>query len=164
MKKVNKVGPAILKHEAPHVITNADEFENLRTKDDVLIIDARMPEIAQKDLVKGSINIPLNGSFTTWAGWLVKYDERLVIISEEKDREEIMTALQSIGLDNIYGFVNPETIASVEKTTYETISLDDFIKEMEDDDVYVIDVRNVSEWKGAILKKRTIISSVISAM
>jgi len=153
MKKVNKVGPAILKHEAPHVITNADEFENLRTKDDVLIIDARMPEIAQKDLVKGSINIPLNGSFTTWAGWLVKYDERLVIISEEKDREEIMTALQSIGLDNIYGFVNPETIASVEKTTYETISLDDFIKEMEDDDVYVIDVRNVSEWKAGHFEK-----------
>ena len=153
MKRVNKVGPTVLKKENPIVITDLNEFQNLREKNDVLMIDARMPSSAQKDLVKGSINIPLNNTFTNWAGWLVKYDERLVIIAEENDFEEITDALQSIGLDRIYGFVTPDTIASVEKVTYETISLDHFIKAMEEDDVYVIDVRNQSEWNEGHFEK-----------
>lgn len=153
MKKVNKIGPEIIKKEKPNVITDVNEFEKLCNEDDILIIDVRKPHEAQNDLVKGSINIPLNNSFTTWAGWLAKYDERLVIIAEEEDFEEVTIALQSIGLDNIYGFVQPETIKSVDKVSYETISLDDFIKAMNEDDVYVIDVRNLSEWKNGHFKQ-----------
>jgi hydroxyacylglutathione hydrolase len=146
MKRVNKIGPAVIKNEEPNIITDVNEFQKLREENDVLILDTRMPLQAQKDLVKGSINIPFNKAFTNWAGWIAKYDERLVIIAEEQNFEEITIALQSIGFDNIYGFTAPETIASVDKVTYNTIELDQFIEEMETGDAYVIDVRNLSEW------------------
>lgn len=146
MKRINKIGPAIIQDQEKNVITDASTFKTLIEAEDVLVIDTRKSSEAQNSLVKGSINIPLDKGFTNWAGWIAKYDERLVIIANEKDRDEVTIALQSIGLDNIHAFVNPSLVNDVEKVTYETISLNDFIDEMKEDDVYVIDVRNFTEW------------------
>lgn len=146
MKRVNKVGPAIVTDEPINVITDAAEFSSLMEEEDVLVLDTRASTIAQEGLVKGAINIPIDNHFTNWAGWIAKYDERLLVIAEEADREEVTIALQSIGLDKIHAFVDPSVVEAVETVSYDTISLDDFIEEMKADDTYVIDVRNITEW------------------
>lgn len=153
MKQVNKVGPAIIKEKNVPVITEANQFLSLMEEDDVLVLDTRDGTIAQNSLIKGAINIPLDSKFTNWAGWIAKYDERLVLITDEVDREEVTIALQSIGLDQIHAFVDPSVIQDVEHVSYETISLDDFIKEMQEDDTYVIDVRNLTEWNEGHFKE-----------
>lgn len=153
MKHVNKVGPAILKETDVQVITDADKLLAVMQDEDVLVLDTRDGSVAQKSLIKGSINIPLDSKFTNWAGWIAKYDERLVLITDEADREEATIALQSIGLDNIYAFVEPSVIDNVEHVSYDTISLDDFISEMQEDDTYVVDVRNLTEWNQGHFKE-----------
>lgn len=146
MKRINKIGPNVLqKDKEVSVITDRDEFEQLLNKENVLVIDTREAVVVQKDFIKGTINIPFNNGFTNWAGWLANYDEELVLIADE-NRDEIVLALQSIGLDNIHAFVDTKAIAHVEKDSYDVISLDEFIAVHENDDVYVIDVRNLNEW------------------
>lgn len=147
MKRVNKIGPALVKDEPIPLITKADRLTDLLEMDDVLLIDTRASSLAQKGLIKGSINIPLDDKFTNWAGWIAKYDERLLLLSDEHEHEEIRIALQSIGLDKIEAFVEPSIVKDMDTVSYETISLDQFIEKMNDDDTYLIDVRNDTEWK-----------------
>jgi hydroxyacylglutathione hydrolase len=106
MKKVNKFGPAILEEKVIPVIDSKQVFESEVQNKTVFVIDTRPSNLVEKTLVPGAINIPINKAFTNWAGWLVSYDEQMVIIAEESKREEIVNSLQSIHLDNIKAFVD----------------------------------------------------------
>lgn len=153
MKKLNKIGPALVKNKDLPVIFESEELKSLMVEEDVLVIDSRPEMIAQKNIIPQTINIPINQQFTNWAGWIASYDERLVIIAEEAKREEIIIALQSIGLDRIVAFVDPAVIEQFDTVSYDTISLDSFLREMEDEDTYVIDVRNYAEWNAGHFKE-----------
>lgn len=155
MKKLNKVGPAILKGETVAVLTTAEELKAAIAEENTLVLDTRPAEVAEKGLVKGSVNIPFNKSFTNWAGWLAKYDEKLLVIVEAGQRANVEKALQSIGLDNIEAFVDPSALQDVDVVSYETIDVDTFLKEMKDDKAFVIDVRNVAEWKEGHVEEAT---------
>lgn len=148
MKQINKVGPAIVKYEDIPVINEVEDLKSLMDEEDILVVDTREDSVAQHNFIAGSINIPLNKSFTNWAGWIINYDERLVLVTDESNRDEVIVSLQSIGLDNIHGFVDPSIINSMDTVSYETISLDKFITLMSEDDAYVIDVRNITEWNA----------------
>lgn len=148
MKRINKIGPAIVKDEAIDVIQDANTVDKLMKEDDLLVLDTRESTVAQNSLIEGSINIPIDNHFTNWAGWVVKYDERLLIIADEAQREEVTVALQSVGFDQIHAFVDPTVVDQLDTVSYDTISLDNFIEEMKADDTYVIDVRNITEWNA----------------
>lgn len=147
MKRINKIGPDLVKDKTIPLITDANLLKELLEEKDTLLIDTRASAIAQNELIKGSINIPLDDSFTNWAGWLAKYDEGLLLLSEENERDEVRIALQSIGLDKIEAFVDPSIVKNMDTVRYETISLNQFIDQMKDDQAYLIDVRNETEWK-----------------
>ena len=54
----------------------------------------------------GTINIPLNKSFTTWAGWLVPYDGPFYLILDDACThcvDEAVRDLAMIGLDQTAG-------------------------------------------------------------
>lgn len=144
MKKVNKLGPEILKDEVIPVIHSKEAFEAELKNKQVVVLDTRPANIVEKTLLPGAINIPINKAFTNWAGWLVGYDEQMVIIAEKSKRKDIVNSLQSIHLDTIKAFVNPSLLSEMELTTYDTISVEKFKQEMPNS--YVIDVRNDTEW------------------
>jgi hypothetical protein len=55
----------------------------------------------------GSINIPLNRSFTAWAGWLLPYDKDFYLIVDESTTAAVDAAVRDlalIGLDRIGGY------------------------------------------------------------
>jgi len=155
MKKLNKAGPTVLKNEDIKIIADQASFEIAMTKENSLVIDTREATLAERGLVKGSINIPFNKSFTNWAGWLAKYDENLLIIAEPEKRSKIVTALHSIGFDKIEVLVDPVAIEDMELTSYGALSVDAFLEEMRDSDNLVIDVRNDSEWNDGHLDEAT---------
>ncbi|MCM3744447.1 MBL fold metallo-hydrolase [Sporosarcina luteola] len=148
MKRLNKKGPAILKDEKVRVLTTGEDLEKLAAEEGVVVLDTRTATIADKGLLKGSINIPFNKSFTNWAGWLVKYDEKIVVIADRVEQDEVRKALQSIGLDAIIAFADPSLLVGKELTTFETLSVPAFLEEMKADDTFVIDVRNAGEWNN----------------
>lgn len=154
MKKINKVGPAILKEEAVPVIKTAVDLNKAKEADNTLILDTRQADVAQTGLVKGSINIPFNKSFTNWAGWLVNYDEQLLVVAEEHERDNVKHALQSIGLDRLQAFIDPAALVGLELDTYETLTVEEFMEAI-NDDAFVMDVRNDAEWNAGHLEEAT---------
>src|SRR5699024_9947215 len=83
-KQVNKEGPEKVEPKEIPVISNSKELNELLEKEDRLVIDTRPATKAQKSLIQGSINIPFNAQFTEWAGWLIKYNEKLLLLTEEE--------------------------------------------------------------------------------
>src|SRR5688572_1680890 len=144
MKRVNKEGPAIL--GALHIPAKLDA--------------ARLPElIARKSLVidtrpateyaaghsPGTINVPFNSSFVTWAGWLVQADDFYLIVDSATASarlEELSRSLALIGIDRITGYFDASAV--VGRATIPQITPKDLAPKLEN--VTVLDVRSANEW------------------
>src|SRR6185436_5458771 len=66
-----------------------------------LVIDTRPAESFADAHRAGTLNIPLNGSFVTWTGWMIPYDRDFYVITDRID--DVKRALGLIGLDRIAG-------------------------------------------------------------
>ena len=146
MKKVNKIGPAYLNYAPVPALTSAADLETYG--EGTVILDTRPSDQFAQAHYKGSINIPFNKSFTNWAGWLITYDQDIVLIAEEKDIMDIRKALASIGLDRVVATIEPSVaLADQEKLeNYEEIDVHQLQNYLKDDNYCLIDVRNQTEW------------------
>ncbi|WP_101842244.1 rhodanese-like domain-containing protein [Halobacillus sp. Marseille-P3879] len=146
MKKLNKEGPALLKNQA------VGEIEIEKVREEVqrgsAVIDTRSKEDFAQGHLPGTINIPFNKAFANWAGWLISYDQDIIIISDESHVDDIQQALQSIGLDQLTGYVRKEAVAQKEDLeAYVSITADQLNEKFKDhEDYIIIDVRTQSEW------------------
>ena len=94
----------------------------------------------------GTINIPLNSSFVTWAGWLVRSSEfyRIVDTATAAARlDELARSLALIGIDRISGYFDAAAIAGDRRTAQ--ISAKELAPRLSS--VAVIDVRGAAEWQ-----------------
>jgi hydroxyacylglutathione hydrolase len=148
MKKLNKVGPKIL-GSIPHPGRfSLNQFERA-IEDKVTIIDTRDKLAFAGGHIPGSINIQDNSAFSTWAGWMLKYDEPFLLVARESRIESLTKALIRIGLDNIIGYINDvDKIASsgYEMETTKQIT----VQQLKDktDDYFFLDVRGYSEYNA----------------
>jgi hydroxyacylglutathione hydrolase len=101
-----------------------------------LVIDTRPADVYASGHVPGTLNIPLGGSFITWAGWLVPYDQDFYLVTDRRD--EVRRALALIGLDRIAGYFAEATATGAERI--------DQVGPADLDGSVVIDVRHDSEW------------------
>ncbi|MFC7319514.1 MBL fold metallo-hydrolase [Halobacillus campisalis] len=147
MKKLNKEGPALLSVDQSIDQLTAEDVEQLTAKG-TAVIDTRSKETFAEGHLKGTLNIPFNKGFANWAGWLINYDQDIVIISDEEQVRDIQKALQSIGLDRLVGYVLSEEVNHQENLeTYTSITAEELEKKFKNEDDYIIvDVRNQSEW------------------
>jgi hydroxyacylglutathione hydrolase len=153
MKRVNKEGPGILHGFKRPELLQADALEaRLRAK--ALVVDTRKAAAYAAGHVPGTISIPLNASFTTWAGWLVPYDQDFYLIVD--DAPAIDTAardLAMIGLDRIAGYFEASVIdawAAGERplNTLPQVTVQDLRESLAHNAVTVLDVRNQNEWNA----------------
>ena len=141
MKRINKEGPPILPGTGNREPGTASALANVVSKGD-LVIDARPAEEFAKGHVAGTLNIPLGGSFLTWAGWLIPYDRDFYVVTDRID--EVRRALGLIGLDRIAGVFPPAAAEGNEQVPQ--VSADDLKKRLPSNGLVVVDVRNDSEW------------------
>src|SRR5690606_4058266 len=76
-------------------------------EDNAVVVDTRPAGEFATGHIPGTINLPLNRSFTTWAGWLLPYDREFYLIVSDSCSHCIAEAardLAMIGLDNIGGY------------------------------------------------------------
>ncbi len=109
MKKLNKVGPPLLNGSPRPARLTGHRLVDLVTAEAV-VIDTRESGAFAEAHVPGTWNIPLSSSFTTYAGWLLNYDDPFYLIVDEGRLDETMHLLHSIGLDTAAGYVCPEAI------------------------------------------------------
>jgi len=153
MKKLNKVGPEIL-GSIPHPgRMTLNQFKEAMNKN-IRIVDTRDKLSFAGGHVPGSLNIQDNSAFSTWAGWMLNYDEPFVLIAPDNRIEDLTKKLVRIGLDNVYGYLpNMDTLANAgnELETLNQITCSDLSKMIERDEVQVIDVRGVSEYNAGMI-------------
>lgn len=146
MKKVNKLGPALLRNlPKPRQMDRAHLDELLRAE--ALVVDLRNPEAYTAEYVSGTISIPGNReTFSTYIGWLVEYDYPLYFITPSPDDvSKIMSALRAIGVDNVPGFFTAEVVTG-ETAALPQITAAELAERMPQNGYTLIDVRGATEY------------------
>jgi hydroxyacylglutathione hydrolase len=104
MKRINREGPRVLGgFPRPPRRDAAALASALRAG--ATVVDMRDWDEYRRAHVPGTLSIPLNRSFTTWAGWLVPYEQDFYLVAErEQDVAEAVRDLAMIGLDRVSGW------------------------------------------------------------
>ncbi|ALS76099.1 Zn-dependent hydrolase [Planococcus rifietoensis] len=148
MKSVNKVGQKLIK-DLPELkeITSAADVEALLAEGKQ-VLDMRPADAYSKGHIQGTINIPFNNSFTNWAGWVVDYNKPLYLLLDTEVLDEALGALRSVGIDEVYGFAEAETVLAQADNlaSYENVSPSEANEMVEKGEAYVLDVRNQTEF------------------
>jgi hydroxyacylglutathione hydrolase len=155
MKRINRDGPRILGGwRRPQRVAAARVGELLAQG--TLLVDTRAAADYAAAHIPGTINIPLNRSFTTWAGWLVPYtrDFYLLIDHGRVDAlDQAVRDLAMIGLDRIGGYIDCDeetlqawrsaggALGSIRKITAQRLA-----ERLQRGELSVIDVRARYEW------------------
>jgi hydroxyacylglutathione hydrolase len=104
--------------------------------------------------VPGTVNIPLNSAFTTWAGWLAPYDRDLYLIVRDAAGREVAEAvldLAMIGLDRVAGVFGADAIRAWEAGgrpagEVRKIGVADAAARVSAGAATLLDVRGQAEW------------------
>jgi hydroxyacylglutathione hydrolase len=155
MKRINRDGPSILNGFArPQLMAPTRLVEILGQA--TSIIDTRPASEYAAGHVPGTVNIPLNKSFNTWAGWLIPYDREIYLIVNDRESQdkvaEAVKDLAMIGLDRVAGYFNLAAVqAWAERdgglAAIAQVPVKDLAELMEEG-AALIDVRAESEWEA----------------
>lgn len=158
MKRVNKEGPAILGgFNAPPRRADVELPALLAT--DALVVDTRPAAEYAAGHLAGTLNIPLDASFVTWAGWLVPATADLYIIVDLATAtrlEEVVRGLAMIGIDSVKGHflttaIDAATAKGATLAMVPQITSKELQPRLEAGEVSVVDVRSANEWAGGHL-------------
>jgi hydroxyacylglutathione hydrolase len=158
MKRINRDGPAIL-GSLPRPECLADDGLADFVAANGIVVDTRHRDAYAAASVPGTLCIPLNRSFTTWAGWLVPYDTEFRLIAEDAETaEHAARELAMIGLDRVSGFYRPSAIEAwsevkgMPPATMRVIDITTLPDRVDDgDDAFILDVRGANEWAAGRL-------------
>ena len=155
MKRINKEGPRLLHglHRPEHL--PASRLTTL-LDEGARIVDTRHSSDFAMGHIPGTISIPLNKSFTTWAGSLLPYDQPLYLIVNDEGANSIDDAVRDlamIGLDELAGYFSADAITAWVSTgqrlaTTPQVSIAHLARELAEQRAMVIDVRGHAEWKA----------------
>ena len=163
MKRMNKEGPRVMGGlKLPALLdfgklgVGSSEFaphpSKLPAPNSPLLMDLRSSADFAAGHLPGSLSIPLNKSFTTWAGSLLPYDRDLHLIFPDRDAAGLREAVRDlalIGLDRIAGYWGVDAIdwwrdQGHPLTTVSQISPASLAAAKHT----VVDVRAASEWEA----------------
>lgn len=155
MKRINKMGPPLRHGTAQPERLPASRLGGLLAEH-ALVVDTRSAVDYAAGSIPGTLNIPLNGSFTTWAGWLLPYDRAIYLIVEDQHLDDIVCNLAMIGLDQVAGYFGGEAISEWAASGQELdvitqLSVADLKALMSNAEPSILDVRWQAEWDAGHL-------------
>jgi hydroxyacylglutathione hydrolase len=153
MKRINRAGPRVLGGFARPPLLEASALKGLLEQASI-VIDTRRGSDFAACYVPGTINIPLDRSFTTWAGWLVPFERDFFLILNAKSESTVADAVQSlamIGLDRVAGCFDLSAVAAWAASggTLESvpqINAGELAARWARGEVDIVDVGGQSEW------------------
>jgi hydroxyacylglutathione hydrolase len=150
MKRINREGPAVLGDRGPVRHLAATTLDDARAAG--VILDVRPKDDFAGGHLRGTLNIPMIKAFTTWAGWLLGYDEPITLLAaNEAMADDARTALASIGLDQVRGWLDLSVLdmAAVGEGLASSTKGDvTRAEELIASGRRVIDLREAGEWDG----------------
>lgn len=159
--KINKEGYDSLDYIKTKGLT-ALTVEEFKTKvdEDVLILDTRNSAVFTHGFIPGSISIGLEGRFAEWAGTLIPFHQRMILVTDPGMEEETIIRLARVGFDKMEGYLKGGFEAW--KNAGELVDLiidieaDELALDLKHDPkLVVIDVRSPTEFGDGHVKDAT---------
>lgn len=155
MKRINKEGPKALDPVQRRERLSIERLEALITSR-ALVLDTRAAAEFATSHIPGTINIPLNRAFTTWAGWILPYDTDYYVIVDDRGTdclEEALRDLRMIGLDHFNGYATAEVLREWECRGHAVerigqIDAEGLARRLGARMAHVVDVRSHTEWQA----------------
>ena len=151
MKRINKEGPVPFDPAArPRAGGLADLQAALSAG--MMVVDTRRADAYATGFVPGTVNIPLNKSFNTWAGWFMPFDRDAVLVVENADAGEALRELAMVGLDRVAMTIPTSVVAAaaaggIALGTVPQMDAAALAAAMKAGSVRVLDVRGHAEWQ-----------------
>ena len=153
MKRVNRMGPPVLgglsvpERVAEHRIAGV-------LASGAVVVDTRPAADFAAGHIPGTLSIPFNKSFATWAGSLLPYETDIYLLVDSVRAgllRQILENLMMIGLDRVRGYFGPEALElwageGKRLESVEQISVPDLA--LRRSGLFVLDVRGRAEWEG----------------
>ncbi len=73
---------------------------------DTIILDTRPATVFTQGFIPSSISIGLEGRFAEWAGALLPFHDKIVLVTEAGKEEETLVRLARVGFDQIVGYLD----------------------------------------------------------
>jgi hydroxyacylglutathione hydrolase len=133
------------------------DFKERSKEENVVILDTRNSSTFTEGFVPGSISIGLDGRFAEWAGSLLPFDKRMILITEAGKEKETIVRLARVGFDKIEGFLAGgfdawqsagETIDLIIDVEADELAMDIPF----DQNLVIIDVRKEAEYGSGHIK------------
>jgi len=159
--KINKEGYDSLEEVKKKGLTPLT-VKNFKKKieEEVIVLDTRKATEFTQGFVPGSISIGLEGRFAEWAGTLLPFHQRIILVTDPGMEEETIIRLARVGFDKMEGYLkggfeawkkageNIDLIIDIEP---DELALD--IKH--DPKIAVLDVRRETEFGDGHIKRAT---------
>jgi hydroxyacylglutathione hydrolase len=155
MKRINRDGPRVI-GDAPPPARLAAAAIGDAVRDGV-VVDVRPAAAFARGHVPGTINIPLGGTFTSWAGWLLPYDRDLYLLADAAGAVDAARDLAMIGLDRVAGTFGRDALDTWSAATGRPLGRvaqttpRELAAMLERGEVRVVDVRGHAEWEAGHL-------------
>jgi hydroxyacylglutathione hydrolase len=145
MKHVNKHGPKVLGDAGiPPKLGVTKLLDTIKAN---MVVDVNASKNYGQKHVPRTINIPSN-SIARDGGWFIDYEQPLYLIAGSAMLEETLRVLREIGVDNIAGYFDTDEVAKADLATetYDCKTASEVAALVENEEVYLIDVRRQAEW------------------
>lgn len=133
-----------------------DQFK-MQISEDAVVLDTRPATVFTHGFVPGAISIGLEGRFAEWAGSLLPFNEKLVLVTEPGKEKETIIRLARVGFSKIEGYLDGGFEAW--KNAGEEIDMIIDVEAVElamdlpfDDQLVVLDVRRPTEFADGHVK------------
>ena len=130
-------------------ILELNEFKELRSRGCV-VVDTRKPDSYCDGFIKGSVSIFFGESFIDTYHELIEDEQKVLIVADESQSEEVARVIKGAGIQNINGFLGKgfEAWKASGERIDMLISIDaeEFAIDYQYDEFFLIDVRTKEEY------------------
>jgi hydroxyacylglutathione hydrolase len=155
MKRINRSGPPLVGDISRPARLPAATLGSVLAAGGI-VVDTRDWSEFGRGAVPGTINIPSNRAFTTWAGSLLPYNRELHLIVDDRRPhliEELTRDLSGIGLDRVSGYFGSDAVDTWRRSTGQQLQAipamgPEAAERVRSDGVVVLDVRGEGEWEA----------------
>lgn len=159
MKHENKNGPALLDSLPQPKKLTAEAFAKI-VGGKIALLDTRAWPAYRAGHAPGALFAPLDNSFPTVSGSYVEPGEPIYLIVDEARVTEAVTDLIRIGLDEVVGYITPETLRDYAKAGGKLVAtrvrdIRDLKKHQWRDSDLLLDVRRADEFDEGHLRGAT---------
>jgi hydroxyacylglutathione hydrolase len=120
--------------------------------EEAALVDIRPRAVVAQGHISSALLIEMSDRVAVWAGWLLDFDQPVVLIAEfGQDVEDVATQFARIGFDHVLGVVHDLSgweAANGPLATFDLRTADDLMAAMSSDDPpQILDVRAPGDWE-----------------